>query len=220
MQAGQGSDGGGVGVRTSALTHTPTHAHARRPTRPSRQSTPHRCCTLGVAPKMVKYEKNRSTRRSTPRHPIAMASTAKPPDPMPCALAAILLPESRARAPAIYGKPCFQGPTGCMRGAGAFGPFLRTGCAGAVWVRGGSLGSCMRAGRRCLAPLVGGVRWSGSPSRHADTRARCAAGHVGGWATLCLPAVRGRACIGAWAGAASAGSFGLLRWSQSGAYRC
>jgi hypothetical protein len=46
--------------------------------------------------KMAKYEKNRSTRRSTPRHPIDMASTAKPPDPMPCALAAILLPESRA----------------------------------------------------------------------------------------------------------------------------
>ena len=39
-----------------------------------------------------------STRRSTPRHPIAMASTAKPPDPMPCALAAILLPESSAPA--------------------------------------------------------------------------------------------------------------------------
>ena len=48
--------------------------------------------------KMAKYEKNRSTRRSTPRHPIAMASTAKPPDPMPCALAAILLPESPAPA--------------------------------------------------------------------------------------------------------------------------
>jgi len=48
--------------------------------------------------KMAKYEKNRSTRRSTPRHPIAMASTAKPPDPMPCALASILLPESLAPA--------------------------------------------------------------------------------------------------------------------------
>jgi len=35
-------------------------------------------------------------RRSTPRHPIAIASTTKPPDPMPYALAAILLPESRA----------------------------------------------------------------------------------------------------------------------------
>jgi hypothetical protein len=47
---------------------------------------------------MAKYEKNRSTHRSTLRHPIDMASTAKSPDPMPCALAAILLPESRAPA--------------------------------------------------------------------------------------------------------------------------
>ena len=45
--------------------------------------------------KMDKYGKNCSTRRSTPRHPIAMASTTKPPDPMPCALAVIPLPESR-----------------------------------------------------------------------------------------------------------------------------
>jgi len=47
---------------------------------------------------------------------------------------------------------------------------------------------------------------------------------VGSWATRCLPAVRGRACVGAWAGEASGGSFGasapvavwaiarLLRW--------
>ena len=49
-----------------------------------------------------------------------------------------------------------------MRGAGAFGPFLRAGCAGAAWVRGGSLGSGMRAGRRCLAQRVGDVRWAGS----------------------------------------------------------
>jgi len=50
-----------------------------------------------------------------------------------------------------------------MRGAGVltFGPFLRAGCAGAAWVRGGSLGSGMRAGRRCLAPRVDGVRWAG-----------------------------------------------------------
>ena len=38
--------------------------------------------------------KNRSPQRSMPRHPIVMASTAKPPDLMPCALAAVLLPES------------------------------------------------------------------------------------------------------------------------------
>jgi len=43
--------------------------------------------------------KNRSPRSSAPRHPVAMASTANPPDPMPCALAAVLLPETRARLP-------------------------------------------------------------------------------------------------------------------------
>jgi hypothetical protein len=96
-----------------------------------------------------------------------------------------------------------------MRGADAFGPFLRAGCAGAAWVRGGSLGSGMRAGRRCLAPRVGGGRWSGSPSSDADTRARCVGGHVG-FSTLCLPTVRGRACVGAWAGAESGGSFGVF----------
>ena len=32
------------------------------------------------------------TRRSAPRHPTTMASTANSPDPMPCALAAVLLP--------------------------------------------------------------------------------------------------------------------------------
>ena len=35
------------------------------------------------------------------------------------------------------------------------------------------------------------------------TRARCAGGHVGGRATLCLPAVRGRVCVGSWAGEVS-----------------
>ena len=64
--------------------------------------------------------------------------------------------QSPAHPPAICGKPCFLGPSGCMRGAGAFGPLLRAGCAGAAWVRGESLGSGMRAGRLCLAPRVGG----------------------------------------------------------------
>ena len=41
-----------------------------------------------------------------------------------------------------------------------FGPFLRAGCAGAACVHGGSLGSGVGAGGRCLAPLVDGVRWS------------------------------------------------------------
>ena len=39
---------------------------------------------------------------------------------------------------------------------------LSAGCAGAAWVRGGSLGGGMGAGGRCLATQVGGVRWSGS----------------------------------------------------------
>ena len=106
----------------------------------------------------------------------------------------------------------FRGRSGCMRGAGAFGPFLRAGCAGAEWVRGGSLGSGMRAGRRCLAPQVGSVlRCSGGLlSSDTDTRARCVDGHVAGWATLCLPAVLGRTCVYAWAGAESGGYFGAF----------
>ena len=52
--------------------------------------------------------KSRSPRRSTPSHPLDMASTAKPPDPMTCALTAILLPESRARTAAICRKHGFR----------------------------------------------------------------------------------------------------------------
>jgi len=76
--------------------------------------------------KMAKYEKNRSTRRSTPRHPIVMASTAKPPDPMPCALTAILLPESSAPACHMR-KTLFPGSFwvhagyGCVRAVPACG---------------------------------------------------------------------------------------------------
>jgi hypothetical protein len=132
--------------------------------------------------------------------------------------------QSPAHPPDIYGKPCFRGLTetfwvhaGCgyVRAVPACG--VR---AGAAWVRGGSLGSYMRSGRRYLAPLVGGIRWAVSlevPSSNVDTRARCAGGHVAGWATMCLPAVRGLTCVGAWAGAASGGYFGAFAWSPSGA---
>jgi hypothetical protein len=103
--------------------------------------------------RMVKYEKKRSARRSTPRHPITMASTAEPPDPMPCALAAISLPESS--------PPCHD----------------------------------------------------------ADACRHCAGESVGIWVTWCLRAVRGRACVGAWAGEASCGSFGAFEpvaiWSKT-----
>ena len=57
--------------------------------------------------KMGKYEKKRSARRSTPRYPITMASTAETPDPMPCALAAILLQASSARL--MYAKRLVSG---------------------------------------------------------------------------------------------------------------
>jgi hypothetical protein len=50
---------------------------------------------LRVLAKMAKYEKSFTT-AFAPRHPVDMASTAKPPDPMSCALASVLLPESRA----------------------------------------------------------------------------------------------------------------------------
>ena len=33
---------------------------------------------------------------------------------------------------------------------------------------------------------------------------------VGSWSSWCLPAVRGRACVGAWAGGASGDSFGAF----------
>jgi hypothetical protein len=128
--------------------------------------------------------------------------------------------QSPANPPAICGKPCFRGPSGCMRGAGAFGPFLRAGCAGAEWVRGGSLGSGMRAGRRCLASRVGGVRWAGSLPA---TRTRVLVALAGTWRA-------GRHCVFPQCGVGHASALGLvrrpvailglLRWSQSGAYRC
>jgi len=94
---------------------------------------------------MAKYEKKRSARRSTPRHPITMASTDETPDPMPCALAAILLPESRAHGCHMQ-KGWFPGTYCVHAGTCVFGPFLRAGCAGTAWVRGWSLGIGMGAG--------------------------------------------------------------------------
>ena len=51
----------------------------------------------------------RSPRRSTPRHPVDMASTTNPPHSMPCALAAALLPGSRAHGCRVQ-KTLFPGP--------------------------------------------------------------------------------------------------------------
>ncbi len=113
---------------------------------------------------MAKYEKKRSARLSTPRHPITMVSTAEPPDPMPCALASILLSESRPHGCHMQ-KGLFPGTQWVHAGTCVlvlvFGSFLRAGCAGAAWVRSGSLGTGMGVWRRCMALRVGGVRWSG-----------------------------------------------------------
>jgi hypothetical protein len=63
----------------------------------------------------AEYEKSFTTalHAVTPRHPIAMTSTAKPPDPMPCALAAVLLPESRAHGCHMQ-KTLFTGLKRCL----------------------------------------------------------------------------------------------------------
>jgi len=155
--------------------------------------------------------KNRSPRRSTPRHPIAIASTAKPPNPMPCALAAILLPESRARTADICRKPCFP----CLRSCDVGGrresdrhPGYREAVPGTP------------GGRRQLVVLLGtgrswGVPWHpgwvetiGRPARDwSQLGVARAHGRVLRRAALCLPAVRSRACVDAWAGAASGCSF-------------
>jgi hypothetical protein len=42
----------------------------------------------------------------------------------------------------------FPGTYWVHTGECVLGPFLRAGCAGAAWVRGGSLGSGVGAGRR------------------------------------------------------------------------
>ncbi len=52
--------------------------------------------------------KNRSPRRSAPRHPITMESTAKPPDPIPRALASALLSRSRTHGCSVQ-KTLFPG---------------------------------------------------------------------------------------------------------------
>ncbi len=107
--------------------------------------------------KMAKYEKKRSARRSTPRRPITMASTAEPPDPIPCALAAILLPASHAPGCSME-RGLFPGACWVRAETCVFGPFMRTGCVGAAWMRGESLDTSMGAERRCLSTRVGCVR--------------------------------------------------------------
>ena len=118
--------------------------------------------------------------------------------------------QSLSRPPAICGKPCFRGRpriqrAGCHRSKGRNTiPRVRSGCAAGAWtpawVRGGG------AWRRGRAACVSRV-----PScSDADACRRWLGEREGSWASWCLPAVRGRACVGAWAGGASAGSFGAF----------
>ena len=126
---------------------------------------------------------------------------------MPCAMTAILFPESRARVRLPYAESLVSGVLlGVCEGV----------CARAVPVYGVhkcGLGTRRESGqqRGCgeTVPSTagGGVRWSGPPCSGADAWGRCTGGRVGGWATRCPPAVRGRSCVDAWAGAASGGSF-------------
>ncbi len=89
------------------------------------------------------------------------------------------------------------------------GPCLRAGCAHAPWADGGRRSDTLGTGKQCLAPLVGGGLWS-SPDRGGallgggGVRSR---GSMAVRAMRCLPTVRSRVCVDAWAGAASGFSF-------------
>ena len=88
------------------------------------------------------------------------------------------------------------------------GPCLRAGCIHAALVVCGSRRDALGAGRRCLAPQVGGDSWSScSGLGGAQLGGVLSRGHVAGRSAQCLPAVRSRACVDAWDGAASGGSF-------------
>ena len=135
-------------------------------------------------------------------------SSSKTPDPMTCALATVLLPELRARLsyaenPVSWTSPAYTRGhiTVCARPV----PACRVRSCGVVWRRESERRpGCREAvpgtagGRRPLVVLLeAGRNWG-------VCRAR---GRVSGRAAQCLPAVRSRACVDAWAGAASGGSF-------------
>jgi hypothetical protein len=141
--------------------------------------------------------KNRSRQRSTPRHPIAMASTAKPPYPMPCALAAVLLPESRAHGCHMQ-KTLFPGQSPHVHGGIRARPMLRgrsrsdalgAGTPGCVW-HGGYRWKLEALEACCLRQ--GGSEGESTPKR------------VGEWWA-------GRRCVFPLCGVGHAWSLGLVR---------
>jgi hypothetical protein len=58
------------------------------------------------------------------------------------------------------------------------GPCLRAGCAHAAWAGGWSWRDALGAGRRCLAPRVGGGRWTRAAR---DWGVLGGSQHVGEW---------------------------------------
>ena len=64
--------------------------------------------------KWLSTKKSLTTALHAARHPIAMASTAKTPDPMPCALTEVLRPESRTHNCHMQ-KTLFPGPVHAHR---------------------------------------------------------------------------------------------------------
>ena len=107
--------------------------------------------------------KNRSPWSSTSRHPIDMVSTTNPPDPMPCALAAILLAESRAHGCHMQ-KTMFPGPD--LRVCDSVRPRAVPACGVRKCGVGESLESGQRHGCREAVPDTTGGRlplvWSPS----------------------------------------------------------
>ena len=95
-----------------------------------------------------------------------------------------------------------QSPKSQYVGEYMISPCLRAGCAHAAWTGGGSRSDALGAGRRCLAPLVGGGRWS----RAARERTVLGGGsqRVGEWWA-------GQICVFQWCGVRHAWTLVLVR---------
>ena len=125
--------------------------------------------------------KNRSPRRSTPRHPIAIASTAKPPDPIAmCTGIDLVAGVVRARLPYAENR-------------------VSRACDHVTWADGGSRIDTLGAGRRCLAPRVDADSWPARDGSQLGVRGRVGACHVG------------RHCVCPQCGVGHAWTLGLVR---------
>ena len=124
-------------------------------------------------------------------------------DPMPCALAAVLLQESRTVD--ICRKPCFRDQSRVC--TTLYACSARPDCRVRSYSVGGRRESerLPGCGSRCLAPRVGGGSWS-SPSR-GGARLGVVCERVGARrAERCLPTVQSRTCVDVWTGTVSGDS--------------